>query len=120
MGQRELLGLTASELELMLGDALVADEFGAKDLSAAERRAAARRWFNAHLQDFREAICVSSPLRTMIFSADKVDRNTLFAAVIDAVGTTVLGTHVPIAVLSARLIQYGLDTLCAGYSEQAG
>lgn len=112
-GELALLDAPADELDLLLGEALVADEFGAKDLSDAEKQAAARRWFNAHLEEFRHAICVASPLRTKIFAAEKMERTALFAAVIDTLGTGAFGMPVPVAVLSARLIKYGLDKLCA-------
>lgn len=71
LSERELALLDApdDELDLLLGEALVADEFGAKDLSDTEKRAAGRRWFDAHLAEFRQAICVDSPLRAKLFSA---------------------------------------------------
>jgi hypothetical protein len=115
LSERELALLDApdDELDLLLGEALVADEFGAKDLSDTEKRAAGRRWFDAHLAEFRHAICVESPLRAKLFSAEKMERTALFAAVVDTLGTGALGLPVPVAVLSARLIKYGLDKLCA-------
>ena len=111
---RLLLDKSPDELDLLLGEALVADEFGAKDLSNVEKQATARRWFQSHVNEFKEAVCVSS-IRTKVFAAKKADRNTLFAAVFDALGKLV-GIPVPIAVLSARLIHYGLDQLCADES----
>ena len=120
LSERELALLDApeNELDLLLGEALVADEFGAKDLSEAEKQAVAQRWFNAHLADFRHAIC-ESQLRGKIFGSEKMERTTLFAAVIDTLGTGAFGMPVPVAVLAARLIKYGLDRLCAeGSAEQ--
>jgi hypothetical protein len=111
-----LLEMPVSQLDLMIGDALVAEEFGAKDLTDAEKQATARRWFDSRLEDFRHAICVASPLRTRIFAPEKLDRNTLFAAVIDAL-SKILGMPVPVAVVSARLIHYGLDKLRAPPSQ---
>ena len=106
-----LLDKSPDELDLIMGEALVADEFGAKDLSDVEKRATAKRWFGAHITDFQQAICVSS-FRTKIFAAKQADRNTLFAAVLDALGK-LAGIPVPVAVLTARLIHYGLDRLCS-------
>jgi hypothetical protein len=105
-----LLSKSTGELEIMLGEALVADEFGAKDLTKAEKQATARRWFALHLGEFRQAVCTSQ-IRTKIFSSAKSNRNALFAAVVDALGS-VAGLPVPVAVLSARIIHYGLDQLC--------
>ncbi len=110
-GENSFLEMSSAELDLLLGESLVAEEFGAKELSAVEKQAAARRWFASHLHDFQQVLCVS-PVRTSIFSADKADRNTLFAAVVDTLGK-VTGLPVPVAVLSARIIHYGLDKLCA-------
>ena len=107
----DLLNKSTDELDLLLGEALVADEFGAKDLSDVEKRAAARRWFDAHVKEFQHAVCTSS-IRTKIFAPKKTDRNTLFASVLDALGK-LAGIPVPVAVLTARLIHYGLDQLCA-------
>lgn len=107
-----LLDLSEDELDLELGRAITAGEFGAKDLSDTEREVTGRRWFFAHLADFRQMICVKSPLRKRIFAADKMARTTLFAAVIDEVNKSTLGVDVPSAVVAARLISYGLDKLC--------
>ena len=109
--EKWLLDKSTDELDLMLGEALTADDFGAKDLSDIEKQATARRWFTLHLKDFQHALCIS-PIRTKIFSAKQVDRNALFAAVIDTLGK-LAGLSVPVAVLSARIIHYGLDQLCA-------
>ena len=108
-----LLDVPENELDLLIGEALVAEEFGAKELSEAEKRATARRWFDLHLAEFQHAICVESSLRTKLFAPESMDRNTLFAGVADAVSTVALGVPVPVALLSARLVKYGLDKLCA-------
>ena len=105
-----LLDKSPDELDIMLGDALVAEEFGAKDLTDVEKQATARRWFVSNLGRFRQAIC-DSPVRTKIFAAGKSDRNLLFAAVVDAL-LKVAGLPVPPAVLSAKIIHYGVDQLC--------
>ena len=108
-----LLDVPSSELELIIGEAVVAGEFGAKDLTDADKQSAGRAWLERHRKELRRAICVDSPLRNNVFAAESMDRTTLFAGVIDAVGTVTLGIPVPAAVLSARLVQYGLDKLCA-------
>jgi hypothetical protein len=105
-----LLDLPTSELDAMLGEALTAGEFGAKDLSDVERQAAGRRWLTANLDQMRDTIC-SSHVRTVLFGAGTEKRNLLFAAVVDALGS-LHGLPVPVSVLSARLIQYGLDDIC--------
>ena len=108
-----LLDLPSEELDRRLGRALTAGEFGAKDLSDAETEASGRRWFNAHLGDFRRMICLESPLRKQIFADEQIARTTLFAAVIDEVNKHTFGVELPSAVLAARLVHYGLDKLCS-------
>jgi hypothetical protein len=107
-----LLDRSADEIDLILGEELVADEFGAKDLTDVEKQATGRRWFASHLGEFRQALCGSS-IRTKVFAPAKSDRNALFAAVVDTLAKAA-GWPVPVAVLSAKLIHYGLDQLCEG------
>jgi hypothetical protein len=105
-----LLDLPTWQLDVMLGEALTAGEFGAKDLSDIEKQTAARRWLSVNLDRMRDAIC-GSRVRTVLFGAEAEKRNLLFAAVVDALGT-VRGLPVPVSVLAARLIHYGLDRIC--------
>jgi hypothetical protein len=111
--QLALLDVPSSELDLIIGEAVVAGEFGAKDLTDAEKQSTARAWLEVHRKEFRRAICVDSPVRAHVSTAESMDRTTLFAGVMDAVATVTLGIPVPVAVLSARLVKYGLDKLCA-------
>ncbi len=111
-----LLDLPTWQLDVMLGEALTAEEFGAKDLSDTEKQAASRRWLTANLDRLRGAVC-GSRLKGELFSHDAADRTLLFASVIDALGTIAVGLPVPATVLSARLIQYGLDQLCGTESK---
>lgn len=105
-----LLSLPTRDLDIMLGEALTAGEFGAKDLSDTEKEAVARRWLTTELDRIHDAIC-GSRVRTIMFGAETEKRNLLFAAVADALGS-LRGLPVPVSVLSARLIQYGLDRIC--------
>jgi hypothetical protein len=53
----ELLSLSEAELDLRLGDALYADDFGAKPATDADRRRRAEHWFASQLGEFRHAVC---------------------------------------------------------------
>jgi hypothetical protein len=105
-----LLDLPTWQLDVMLGEALTAGEFGSRDLTDIEKQSAARRWLSANLDRIRDAVC-GSRVRTVLFGAETEKRNLLFAAVADALGT-LRGLPVPVSVLSARLIHYGLDGIC--------
>jgi len=105
-----MLAKSPEEIEVLIGEALLADDFGAKDASDAERRAVARRWFEANLGAFRMLVCGSAALRA-VFGAGKKDRNALLGALADVLGSQ-YGMTVPVTALSAMIIHYGLDKLC--------
>ncbi|MET8682527.1 hypothetical protein ABZW18_34510 [Streptomyces sp. NPDC004647] len=116
-----LLDLPERQLDVMLGEALTAEEFGKRDYSDIERQAVARRWLTANLGRIRSAVC-GPALRAVLRSAEAEKRNLLFAAVADALIVGFQGLPVPVAVLAARLVHYGLDDLCgpATVGEGAG
>lgn len=107
------LEMSTDQLDIILGEALVRDEFGAKDRSDVEKRTTAQRWLSFNLDKLRIALCSSSPVRKALVSPETEKRDLLFAAVIDALGT-MRGLPVPVTVLSARMVHYGIDRLCAG------
>lgn len=105
-----LLDLPTWQLDVMLGEALTAGDFGARDQTDIEKQAIARNWLTANLDPMREAVC-GSRVRAIMFGPDTEKRNLLFAAVLDGLGT-LRGLPVPVSVLSARLVHYGLDRIC--------
>lgn len=106
------LQMSPDELDLQIGEALFEDSFGAKPATEAEKRAAAAGWFHANLQRFRENVCGNHLICQDIFGKDKQDRNALFGTVIDTLAK-LGGFPVPVAVIAAKLIHFGLDRLCA-------
>ncbi|MEU5069179.1 hypothetical protein AB0G95_34630 [Streptomyces virginiae] len=105
-----VLSLSQDELELIIGAALLADEFGAKDQSDGERRAAARRWFLAQLSSLRALVC-QHPAIVEHLGPEAKDRNAVLSVLIDILGSR-YGQTVPVAALSAQLLHYGIDKLC--------
>ncbi|MFF3340366.1 hypothetical protein [Streptomyces flavidovirens] len=105
-----LLAKSPDELDLVLGEVLLADGFGAKDPSDSEKRAAARRWFQANLAGFRALICGNTAVK-LALSSDNRDRNSLLSALIDVLGSQ-YGMTVPVTALSAQIVHYGVDKLC--------
>ncbi|MER7623831.1 hypothetical protein [Streptomyces sp. NPDC126503] len=101
---------TPDELDLIIGAALLADDFGAKDYSESEKRAAARRWFRANLAEFRSLVCGNEAVNRA-FSSKNKDRNTLLSALADVLASR-YGMQVPVAALSAQLLHFGLEKLC--------
>jgi hypothetical protein len=109
---QSFLDMSSDELEVFIGTALLRDEFGSKDVSDAEKRAVAQRWFSSNLDEFRTAICGSGIIQDKLFGPQHAERNLLFGAVVDALGA-LRGLPVPVAALSAQVIHYGLRQLCA-------
>ena len=106
-----MLAKSPAEIEILIGEALLADDFGAKDASEAEKRAVARRWFEANLDTFRALVCGSAALRA-VFGSKKKDRNALLGALADVLGSQ-YGLTIPVTALSAMIIHYGVDKLCS-------
>jgi hypothetical protein len=102
------LELPLDEIEVMIGEALLADGFGAKDANDAEKRLVARRWFQANMEAFRAAVCASG---SVVASVNK-DRNALLGALVDVLGNR-FGVTVPVAALAVMIMHYGVDRLCA-------
>ncbi|MVZ99276.1 hypothetical protein F8568_002510 [Actinomadura sp. LD22] len=100
--------LPLNEVEVMIGEALLADGFGAKDANDAEKRLVARRWFQANMEAFRAAVCGSG---SVVAGANK-DRNALLGALVDVLGSR-FGVTVPVAAVSVMIMHYGVDRLCA-------
>jgi hypothetical protein len=111
-GDTNVLDLSQDEIDALIGDALLADEFGAKPASAAEKRQAARLWFQSNLGKIRTAVCPNLFVKSFLLGKDNKTRNELLAAVVDALLKLGGWGVVPVAVLSARIINYGLDQLC--------
>lgn len=106
-----ILALPLDEIEIVLGEALLGDEFGAKDASDAEKRRIARRWFEENLASFREHVCGSGLVKEALTGPGKKDRNAILGALVDILGSH-YGMTVPVAALSVMIMHYGLDRLC--------
>ncbi|MBI4277569.1 MAG: hypothetical protein HY660_03850 [Armatimonadetes bacterium] len=120
MSDADLLAKSADDLDLEIGRTLLADQLGSKDVTDSEAKAAARRWLAANLDGFRRAVCTNAVVRGQLMAQTSKTRNELFAAVLDALLKVGGGGIVPVATLSARLIHYGLDRLCAERPETSG
>jgi hypothetical protein len=109
----EVLNMTADDLDLIIGESLLEKYMGAKPASNSEKIAVAGRWFESNLNRFHNAVCPNPVVQKYLLGKDNETRNELFAAVVDALLTLGGVGTIPIAVLSARLIHYGLDQLCS-------
>src|SRR5438477_407185 len=106
-----LLSLQADDLDLLIGDELLKDEFGAKPASDSEKRLAANRWFTNNLATFRTGVCTSHLVCNHILGKEKLERDELFGTLIDVLAQ-LGGFPVPIAAIAAKLFHFGLDQLC--------
>ena len=107
---RELLTLSETELDLRLGAALYADDFGAKAPSDADKRRRAEHWFAAQRTRLQQTICTHPFVKNYLSKKDAVERE-LFDAVLAAVAA-MAGLPVPGSVLAAKIVRYGLTNLC--------
>jgi hypothetical protein len=110
------LQMSPQDLDLTIGASLLDDSFGAKPTTDTEKRSAAAAWFAANLGRFRQGVCGNHLIREDMFGNDKQDRNLLFGTVIDTLAK-LGGFPVPVAVIAAKLIYYGLDHLCMDVKE---
>lgn len=108
----KFLSKSNEEMDLIIGESLLGEGFGSKPASDSEKLEAAKNWFESNLNRFKNAVCPNPLVREYILGKKNQTRNEIFAAVVD--GLLKLGGwgSVPVAVLSARLVNYGLDQLC--------
>src|SRR3972149_2262987 len=100
----KVLQMSTDELDLIIGETLLAKEFGSKPASNAEKRAMARRWFEGNLDRFRNAVCPNALVRAYLLGAQNRTRSELLAAVADALLKLGGWGVIPVVVLSARLM----------------
>ncbi len=108
----KFLSMSIEELEVLIGESLMEGELGMKPASDAEKRLAAKKWFEINLRRFGKAVCSNKIVKNHLLGKENKTRNELLAAVIDVLLKLGGWGSIPIAVLSARLIHYGLDRLC--------
>lgn len=106
----DLLALTEQELDLQLGDALYADDFGAKDPTDADKRRRATTWFAAQKASLQQAVCSQPVVQRYVQKEDAIERE-LFDAVLSAIAS-MAGVPVPVGVLAAKIVRYGVSNLC--------
>jgi hypothetical protein len=110
LDDRDLLTLSDTELDLRLGEALYADDFGAKAPTDADKLRRAEHWFAAQRARLQQAVCTQSFVKNYVSSKDAVERE-LFDAVLAAVAA-MAGLPVPGRVLAAKIVRYGITNLC--------
>ncbi|WP_157661003.1 hypothetical protein [Burkholderia ubonensis] len=103
--------LSDDEIDLIIGEAILSQTFGAKPQSDNEKRALAREWFVAHLPVFANAICDGNGPIQRIVGAEQKDRNLLIGEILDAVLKSI-GVPVPVGALTVKIIHFGVDRLC--------
>ena len=106
-----MFAMSSDHIEAMIGEALLADEFGSKGVSDAEKRSIARNWFTDNLDRFRDLLCGSHAVRDSVLGPGKKDRNALFGALIDVLDAH-FGVTVPVAALAVMIVHWGIDKVC--------
>ena len=111
--ERSYLDMSPEELDLEIGRLALAEQFGSKPVSDAEARAVAGRWFAMNLARLRSGVCAHPLVQSQLLDKGAQNRNDLFAAIADAVAKLAAFGIVPVTLLSARLVHYGVNRLCA-------
>ena len=114
-----LLDLDSEALYTLIGRAVLASELKSAEPGDEESRSTGRAWFEQNLDTFRRAVCTSVRIRQQVFAPGKVERNMLFATVVDALAA-IGGFPVPVMVISAQIVHFGLGRLCPNLSGAAG
>lgn len=116
-GLAELLELPEQELDLLIAQHLVGEDFGSREDDDEERLFIARRWFASLQGRLREAVCGNAAV--MRAAEDPGDGNRILAAaVVDALLHAQLRVDVPVTVLAVKIVHVGLHRMCgAGASE---
>jgi hypothetical protein len=111
------LDLDEADLDLLIGAAIAETSFGSKDLSDGEKREIAQEWFAERADDVRTAVC-SSPVVTTYLHPRSATERELYDAVLGAL-TYLTAIPVPLGLLAAKVLRYGLHRLCPDIAEEA-
>jgi hypothetical protein len=114
----EELEKSTDELDLVIGRYLLADQLGSKPVADAEAKAAAGRWLASNMARFRQGVCGHAIVQAHLLDKKAQNRNELFAAMVDALLRVPGLGQIPIAVLAARLVHYGVGQLCENFQYQ--
>jgi len=102
--------LDRNDLDVLIGDFLLAEELHSKDFGDDEKRNLGVRWFRLRLSQLRAAICGNQAIEAAVESGET---NLLAAAVVDAILHSSVGLDVPVTVLAAKVIQVGIRRICS-------
>ncbi|RJL35817.1 hypothetical protein [Bailinhaonella thermotolerans] len=113
-----LLDLDSDTLYILIGRAVLAAELKSTEPEDEESRATGRAWFERNLATFRKAVCSSVRIRRQVLAPGKVERNMLFAGLVDALAAAG-GFPVPVTVIAAQIVHFGVGRLCPNLSGAA-
>jgi hypothetical protein len=112
------LDLDEAELDALIGAAIADTGFGSKDLSAAEKLQLGQEWFAERADDVRGAVC-SSPVVSAYLRPRSAGERELYDAILGAL-TYLTAIPVPLGLLAAKVLRYGLDRLCPQLATETG
>jgi hypothetical protein len=117
MDHYDVLDLDERQIDLRLGEALLRrDHLGATDLADSDKIAATEAWFARTRQDIALRIC-HERLVVQYLSKDGAGERELLDAIVSAVGF-LAGVPVPLSLLGAKVIRFGVSRLCRESSDQ--
>lgn len=118
MDHYDVLDLDERQIDLRLGEALLRDHLGVADLADGDKIAATEAWFARTRQDIALRIC-RERLVVQYLSKDSAGERELLDAIVGALGFLV-GVPVPLSLLGAKVIRFGVSRLCRESSGQGG
>lgn len=111
MADYAVLDLDESQIDLLIGQELLRDMPGATEASDGDMRLAAAAWFVRVRADVAGSVC-KSPSVIRYLSKDGAVERELFDAIIAALGF-MTGLPVPLSLLAAKIIRFGVTRLCS-------
>jgi hypothetical protein len=109
-GADRFLELSDAQLDALIGEHLLEGDFGAKDVTAAEKQRIGASWFESRRDEFRQSVCTSQAVRVYVGQSGATEKE-LADAVVGALAF-LAGGPVPVALLAAKVLRFGLTRLC--------
>lgn len=111
MADYDLLDLDETQLDVLIGEALLRDMPGASEASDGDKVLATTSWFVRVRLELAGSVC-QSPSVIRYLSKDGAAEREVFDAVVAALGF-VAGIPVPLSLLAAKIVRFGVTRLCS-------
>lgn len=108
----QLTKMSERELDLLIAEYLVDEDFGSREDDDEERLFIANRWLSSLSSKLRAAICGNDAVKSAL--ANPGDNNQLLAAtIVDALLIAEFDLAVPVTVLAVKVTYVGITKICS-------